>query len=155
MGSAYRFNVFVDEDRKVIITRPIGDMPGSVFVERLFDAYASVTAPWTYGRISDFRRFEGFLDNSDLAEIARRWKEMTVGIDYHAYVAVVSTDVVDRLRIPAVSPQFPNETICLFTDYHEAMGWLLATDREAYLERMRLAPRQDNRPGRGNDLHIE
>lgn len=155
MGSAYRFNFFVDDDRKVIIIRPIGDMPGSVFVERLFAAYADVTAPWTYGRITDFRRFEGYLDNSDLAEIARRWVEMTVGVTYHAYVAVVSTDAVDRLRIPAVSPQFPNETICLFTDYHEAMGWLMAPDREAYLDRVRSNPSTETHSRGGDDLRIE
>ncbi len=32
-----------------------------------------------------------------------------------------------------MSPQFPNETICLFSDYHEAVGWLLEDDRDAYL----------------------
>ena len=123
MPDRYRFNFMVDEANKLVVVRPIGDMPAAELVDQLFDHYRALSEPWTYRRLNDFRRFEGFLDQEALTGIARRWAELTAGVTYHARVAVVSNDPLDRLRLPAVSPQFPNETICLFSDFHEAVGW--------------------------------
>lgn len=124
----YRLNFFVDKDRKVLIFRVIGAMPSAEFVQRLFDAYATIDRPWDWSRVMDFRRFEGLIDFSDVEETARRWKDMTTGETYHAKVAVVSTDPLDKARVPTASPLFPNETVCHFSDYHEAMAWILAPD---------------------------
>lgn len=142
MRNAYRLVVFVDDERKIIIIRPIGDMPGAEFVEKLFEAYEGVTAPWLYSRLCDFRRFDGHLQQHDLDEIVRRWQVLAAGQAYHANVAIISLDAFARIRLPSVSPQFPNETICLFTDYHEAMGWLLSADKANYLEQVRHIPPQ-------------
>lgn len=152
MRERYRLNFIVDDEHKLIVIRPIGDMPAMEFVERLFAAYEGVDRPWLYRRVNDFRRFDGFLDNDVLAEIARRWAALSGGLDYHAYVAVVTTDTLDRLRLPSVSPQFAKETICLFTDYHEAVGWLLAEDRDTYLAGLGEA----YMPARhADEIHIE
>jgi len=133
MSMPYRMNVFVDDDRKVMVLRVIGDMPGADYVERLFDAYAQVPDAWNYARLMDFRRFEGMIGFDHVETIVSRWNSITADIDYHAKVAVVSTDPLDAVRVPAVSPQFPKETICHFSDFHEAMDWLTAsgTDGEA------------------------
>lgn len=133
MRDRYRLNFIVDEAAKLVIIRPIGDMPAMEFVEQVFDGYRGLSEPWNWRRVNDFRRFEGFLDQDALTEIARRWAELTDGITYRARVAVVTSDPLDHVRLPAISPQFPNETICLFTDYHEAVGWLLSETPDAYL----------------------
>ncbi|ESQ90366.1 hypothetical protein ABAC460_09430 [Asticcacaulis sp. AC460] len=124
----YRLNVFVDEDRKVLIFRVIGAMPSAEFVQRLHAAYATIDRPWTWSRVMDFRRFEGVIDLTDVEEMAQRWKAMTADQNYHARVAVVSTDPLDKARVPTASPLFPNETVCHFSDYHDAMAWVLADD---------------------------
>lgn len=128
-----RLTFMANPERRLIIVRPIGDLSARAFIDELFAHYASVAEPWTYNRLTDFRRFSGFLSEQNLAEIADRWRALADGHVYHSHVAVVSFDALDRLRVPAVSPMFPNETICLFSDYHEAMGWLTAVDRARYL----------------------
>jgi hypothetical protein len=137
---SYRLNFFVDDVRKVLIIRPIGCMPPRYFIADLFAAYAKVKAPWTYGRLSDLRRFDWTLTDDDVKEIARRWSILTAGQTYSANVAVVSNDPTTQVRIPAASEHFLNETICMFTDYHEAMGWLVSTQKQAYLDGIRSTP---------------
>ncbi|MBW8735321.1 MAG: hypothetical protein JF571_13655 [Asticcacaulis sp.] len=105
-------------------------MPGDEYGDRLFEAYAGVPDPWAYARLMDMRRFEGELTFRNIDAIAERWKAMTDGIDYQSKVAIVSTDPLDAVRVPAASPQFPSETICHFRDFHEAMDWLTASDAE-------------------------
>ncbi len=152
MARDYRFNFFVDNERMVIIIRPIGYMPGSYFVEKLFDAYSKLEAPWRFGRINDFRRFDGHFSPEDLDAIAQGWRELAGGQSYHANVAVVSQDPLAKLRVSFASPQFPNETICVFSDYHEAMGWILANNQTAYLAGLgALSPSRRT----DNDLIVE
>jgi hypothetical protein len=131
MGAEYnaRLTFMANPDRRIIILRPIGDLSARAFIDEAFEHYARIDEPWTYNRLTDVRRFTGYLSDADVAEMAERWRDLTEGRTYHAHVAVVSFDTLDRLRLPAVSPMFPNETICLFSDYHEAMGWLTAIDR--------------------------
>lgn len=131
--SKARLNFLVNTERRIIIMRPIGDLSARDFIDQSIAVYAGVEAPWTYNRLNDVRRFTGYLSDTDLAEMAANWRRLTDGQDYHAHVAIVSLDVLDRVRIPSVSPMFPNETMCLFSDYHEAMGWLTAADRAQYL----------------------
>jgi hypothetical protein len=137
---SYRLNFFIDEVRKVLIIRPIGSMPPRYFIADLFAAYAKVQAPWTYGRLSDLRRFEWTLSDDDIGEIARRWSNLTAGQTFTANVAVVSNNPTTQVRIPAASEHFPIETICPFTDYHEAMGCLISGDKQAYLDGIRDTP---------------
>ncbi len=133
MAIRYRFNFIVNDDDRIIIVRPIGDIPGAMLVDLLLNAYSNVTAPWTYNRVNDFRRYEGYLEDVHLAELARRWSEWTAGISYHSHVAILPRHAFEKLRLPEISPQFPNETICFFGDYHEAVGWVLSADRGNFL----------------------
>jgi len=130
MSLPYRMNVFVDDHRKVMVLRVIGPMPANEYAERLFEAYAGVADIWNYSRLIDFRRFEGELGFTEIETIAERWKTITEDVDYCGKVAVVSTDPLDAVRVPAVSPQFPKETVCHFYDFHEAMDWLTAADAD-------------------------
>ena len=133
MRDRCRLNFIVDEAARLVIIRPIGDMPAAAFIEQVFEGYRSLSEPWNWRRVNDFRRFEGYLDDEAMAEIVRLWAELTDGVTYRANVAVVTMNPRDHIRIPAVSPQFPGETICIFTDYHEAVGWLLSETPDAYL----------------------
>ncbi|MFT4077402.1 MAG: hypothetical protein QM647_17885 [Asticcacaulis sp.] len=146
MVDAYRFKFFCDPDKRMMIVRPIGNMPGAVFVEKLHEAYMSVDKPWTYMRLKDFRRYEGVLSNSDIATMSANWAALTGDKDYETFVAIVSHDHYVQQRMPHVSAQFPHETICLFTGFHEAMGWLRADDKTAYLKSIDplAPPRRDD-----------
>ncbi len=129
----FRFVFMVNPEKRLIVVRPIGDMPGVDFVDRLFEAYGNVEAPWTFNRLIDLRRFDGHLTDKDHTRINARWRELSAGRDYHAYVAIVSFDAMDWLRVPMVRPGLSNETVCHFSDYHEAVGWLTAPNRTGYL----------------------
>ncbi|MFT4075133.1 MAG: hypothetical protein QM647_06335 [Asticcacaulis sp.] len=135
-----RLDFFVDAVRRIIIYRPIGPMPGALYIATLFEAYRKVEAPWTYRRLADLRRYEGLLTQEDIEEAAVLWADITHGQSYHSHVAVVSLDAWDQVRIPAASKHFPNETICMFTDYHEAMGWLMAPNKDSYIDAARANP---------------
>jgi hypothetical protein len=135
-----RLNLFVDDSRKIIIVRPIGPLPASEFIDQVFKACANIPAPWTYSRLNDFRRFETTLADEHLHEMATRWAEITQGHDDLTRVALVRLDSWNEVRLPNISPLFPKDTLCVFTDYHEAMGWLMASDSEAYLEHLRANP---------------
>lgn len=148
-----RLTFMANAERRIIILRPIGDLSAREFIDQAFEHYARIDAPWTYNRLTDVRRFTGYLSDKDLTEMAARWRDLTEGHDYHAHVAVVSLDIVDRVRIPAVSPMFPNETICMFSDYHEAMGWLSAANRTQYLSG--LGPLAASRHGDDDTLRID
>ncbi len=131
MRDDYRLNFFTDHDRKIMIFRVIGPMPGEEFVERLFESYATVEAPWSFHRVMDFRRFEGLVDYAFIEEIARRWSALCAGRGVRTKVALLSADPLDKARITAAAPMFPNETILYFTDYQEAMAWIAAPDSAA------------------------
>jgi len=121
-----RFQHFIDQDHKVLVVRVIGDMPHSEMADNLFDVYAKLGDPWNWSRIIDFRRFEGVVTIADIEDVAQRWAELTRGQEYRSKYAVVSLDPLEKLRVPAASALFPNETVCHFSDYHEALAWVRA-----------------------------
>ncbi len=135
-----RLNFTVAEKHGFLIVRPIGTLPPEDLVDAIIDAYMSVEAPWRYNRIIDFRRYKGYLDDAVREAIGRRWSELTAGIDFHASIGLVFRAAHHKLRSPEVTSAFPNETLCYFTDYHEAVGWLMATDRDAYLRALPELP---------------
>jgi hypothetical protein len=135
-----KLNIFVNEARKIIIVRPIGPLPGSEFIDEVFKACAKIEAPWEYSRLNDFRRLETTLADDDVKDMAARWAKITQGHAYPTRVAVVRLDSWNEVRLPNISPLFPNDTICVFTNYHEAMGWLMAKDSDAYLDNLRNNP---------------
>lgn len=136
----FRLVFFVDMERRILIARPVGHATGAEFVAKLFEAYATVDAPWTFRRLHDHRRFEGTFDAVDQEEYLVRWAILAEGQTYHTDVAVVELMANDTMRHATPSPVSANEQICYFTDYHEAMGWLLASDKSAYLDRARMSP---------------
>lgn len=140
MTTKSRFNVFMDQEHRFLVIRPIGPIPGAEVGARVLEFYGSVDAPWTFNRIVDLRRHDGYVSNSDLDAIATGWAEMTKGIAYRAHVAMVVKDAYEKLRAPEISSRFPNETICYFSDYHEAVGWIIAVDQSQYLANLGAVP---------------
>src|SRR3569623_2532866 len=119
-----RFQHFIYQDGKVIVMRIIGAMAHADVVERLFAVYDAIPEPWTWQRIIDLRRIEGVLTFADIEDEARRWAQYTEGRTYRSKYAVVSTDPLEKARVPAAIPLFPNEIVCHFSDYHEALKWV-------------------------------
>jgi hypothetical protein len=135
-----RSNIYVDAARKIIIVRPIGPLSASEFIAEVFRACAKIEAPWEYSRLNDFRRLETTFTEDEVQEMAARWAEITQGHSYPTRVAIVRLDAWNEARLPNFSPLFPNDTLCAFTDYHEAMGWLIAADPSTYLAHIRSNP---------------
>ncbi len=133
MGTRPRLNFIVDNPSRLLIVRPIGSLTAIEFVEQLYESYAGLSEPWIYRRVTDLRRWDCEFDPISQAEMVHRWSGLTQGITYQTLVATVAQDAGDRLRIAGPSPHLPHETACVFTDYHEAVGWLLASDPAAYL----------------------
>lgn len=144
----FRFVFMVRPETRIIVLRPIGEMPTGEFINRMFEAYANIDRPWTFNRLIDFRRFDGHLTDADFDSIAARWRTMVGDHVYRAHIAIVSFEAMDRLRVPMRRPGLPQETVCHFSDYHEAMGWLTATDRSGYLAGLRPATRVRRDDGR-------
>lgn len=140
MHGRSRLSFMVSDQHQLITIRPIGALTSMSFVDQLFEAYAGLAAPWAYFRVNDLRRWEGHLDPVARSEITRRWAELTAGATYQAHVAIVTIDRTDKFRRPQPAPKFPHETVCDFTDYHEAVGWLLSNEREAFLAGLGAAP---------------
>jgi len=123
-NAAPRFQHFIDRDNRVLVIRVIGDMAHAEVTDRLFEVYEALGDPWTYARIIDMRRFEGVLTIADIEDVAARWAKLTEGQIYQSKYAVVSTDPLEKARVPAASPLFPNDIMCQFNDYHEALAWV-------------------------------
>ncbi len=128
-----RLNVVADYAHSVIVVRPIGHFEPDDFVEEISQAYQRIDEPWRFNRLLDFRRFESTLPPSALNAVAALWEAVGRAHPYHAHVALVSHDPKVEQRIPSLSQRRPHETLRLFSDYHEAFGWLIAADRDAYL----------------------
>jgi len=133
MSRAPRVQCFVDDDQQVIILRVIGDVPPDIFVDLVFEKLSGVREPWTYARLFDVRRWDHRFGADTVKSLARRWAALTEGHIYHARVAVTTFDHGTHFREAAASEHFPDETVCYFDNYHEAMGWLKATDPAAYI----------------------
>lgn len=133
MDASHRFHRFVDTDRRVIVFRPIGHMPIDDFIDSVFTALADIAEPWTYNRLFDLRRWDERLRPEAVQAMAERWACLTEGQIFHARIAVVSFDPSVTIRAPAATGQFPDEIICHFADYHEAIEWLTAIDPAGYL----------------------
>jgi hypothetical protein len=145
----FRLVFLVDKPNDLMIIRPVGRATGAEFIEKLFEAYQSVEAVWRYKRIHDHRRFDGLMTQFDYEENGRRWAAMTNGHAEPAFAAIVMLEPDETVRIARPSHFLPNETVCRFTDYHEAVGWLKASDREAYLEQLRASPLVPHRKDSG------
>ncbi len=133
MDASHRFHRFIDTDRRVIVFRPIGPLAPETFVDEVFAALGELAAPWTYNRLFDLRRWDERLRPETVKAMAGRWAALTEGQIFHARIAVVSFDPTVTIRVPAATGHFPDEIICHFTDYHEAMDWLLSIDPAGYL----------------------
>ncbi len=140
MTVAWRFSFLVDQDNRFLVVRPIGIMPGPEFADKVISAYGSIEEPWRFNRIIDMRRLVGYIGDEDRGRIAKRWSEITARVTYSARVAMLAADRFEKLRLPEICRDFPNETICFFTNYNEAVGWLLASDGDDYLSKLGDAP---------------
>jgi hypothetical protein len=85
----------------------------------------------------------------DYQENARRWTELTNGNPQPAFAAIVMLEPDETVRTSRASHFLPHDTVCRFTDYHEAVHWLNADDKEAYLTSLRQMPEISHRKDTG------
>ena len=128
-----RFHFIVDGADQVIVIRAIGEIAPTAFVDQVFQRLSETPEPWGYNRLFDVRRWAHRLSADTVRALAVRWTELTNGQIYHARLAVVTYDHGTLYRTPAPSEYFPEETVCYFDDFHEASGWLRATNPARYL----------------------
>ena len=152
MNTRRSLNFIVSNAHGFLVVRPIGDLVPDDLADAIIEAYKSVEAPWRYNRIIDFRRYKGYLGDDFRAAIGRRWADMTAGISFHSFIAVVFRGAHEKFRRPETTSAFPSDTLCYFTDYHEAVGWLLAEDKDAYLASL---PDGSASPRGGSSIIIE
>ena len=120
----YRFGVDTIKGTNIVVVRLIGAMPSTLFVDRLFDFYRKIGKPWLYKRLFDFRKFDGFIDYSDIEHLARKWAYLTRNESYSSKVAFVSHTVLDRVRVSTIAPLFPSDILRAFPAIDLALDWL-------------------------------
>lgn len=140
MENGARLLCFVNEADQVIIIRAIGDITPAEFVDLVFEKLSALPAPWTYSRLFDVRRWSHRLDQDTVRALAHRWAKLTEGQIFHARISVVTFDPGTHFRSAVASEHFPDETVCYFDDYHEAIGWLQSDNPADYLKDLAARP---------------
>ena len=124
MGNPNRISHFVDEANSVLILRIVGDIPCDLFVGKLRELRAQGEAARIHNRLIDMRHFTGHFDFSGIEVYAKERSVAVTGSTPSSFVAIVSVDPLDRARLPTVRGLFPNDSLCHFFDYDEALDWL-------------------------------
>ncbi|MFP1133053.1 hypothetical protein [Asticcacaulis sp. W401b] len=135
-STSARLVFMANADLRLMVIRPIGRLPATELLDQMFEKLAEVETPWHYDRAVDLRRFEGELTSFESDALARRWKTLRGKNRSFAHVALIRLDACRRLHEPGPLPGFPDETLCRFTSYNEAYGWLTAGDRHHYLNQL-------------------
>jgi len=133
-------NFFVDDTNQVMVIRAIGDISPGRFVDLVFEKLAEVSAPWTFNRLFDVRRWSYRLDAETISAFAHRWSALTEQQIFHARIAVVTHEHGMHFRIPTTSENFPEETVCYFDDFRQGIGWLRANDPATFLKELASNP---------------
>jgi hypothetical protein len=117
----------IDEPRKTIILRYIGDITGDRLYAQVLDYIHKVEAPWFYDFLVDTRRFDGVIRAADTEKLGRLWAELAQGRDKGRRIAVVSSDPLVRARKGLRDAIFPHRTSGVFDTMDEALEWLETT----------------------------
>ncbi len=136
-----RFAFIHDKDNLLLIVKPIGDMPGDVVAEKSSLPILALT------RLGPIAESSICADIPVISETETEAASSRPGLKIRPASTTMPMlrcmhDPYERLRLPKISADFPHETICRFTDYHEAVGWHLAADRGQYLETLGDCPSQ-------------
>ncbi len=114
----------IDEPRKTLIFRYIGDLSGDRLYAQALDHLHTVEAPWLYDFLVDTRRFDGVIQASDTETFGRSWADLAQGRDAGRRIAVVSSDPLIRARKSLRDAIFPHRTSDVFATMDEALEWL-------------------------------
>ncbi len=124
MGNQNRISHFVDDANSVLVLRLVGAVPCDLFVEKLRALRAQGEVARIHNRLIDLRHFTGHLDFSGIETYATERSKAIATSTPSSFVAIVSADPLDRARLPTVRALFPNDSLCHFFDYDEALDWL-------------------------------
>ena len=119
-----RLSFNVDENRRLIVIRYIGDIGGEDIVPEMLSRLSGVDKVWEYDSIFDLTRHNALVEMRDHDALAKGWLNMTAGRDAGRRTAVVSLDPLIAARLPLVQAMFPFRTMMLFTSMAAAEAWL-------------------------------
>jgi hypothetical protein len=120
----------IDEPRKTIILRYIGDITGDRLYAQVLEYIHTVEAPWLYDFLVDTRRFDGVIRAADTEKLGRLWAELAQGRDAGRRIAVISSDPLVRARKSLRDAIFPHRTSGVFDTMDEALEWLASASPE-------------------------
>jgi hypothetical protein len=124
MAIRSRITVRLDEERKIILFRVVGDVDGAEIVDTLMKTYAALNEPWHYHRILDMRRHDGLMHICHIDDLRQRWQAMA-GEDHNVMRgAVITHNPVSFARIGNVRTSFNNKNIYTFREFEEGMAWV-------------------------------
>jgi len=124
MSAHARVAFSIDEARKTLILRYIGDISGDRLYAQVLDYIHTVEAPWLYDFLVDTRRFDGVIQAADTEHIGQLWAGLAQGRDKGRRIAVVSTDPLIHARKSLRDAIFPHRRSAVFTTMDEALEWL-------------------------------
>ncbi|WAC48643.1 hypothetical protein OVA03_01535 [Asticcacaulis sp. SL142] len=124
MAIRSRITVRLDEDRKIIVFRVLGDVDGAEIVDTLMKTYAVLNEPWHYHLVLDISRHDGLMHVSHIDDLRQRWQALAG--DYHNTVrgAIITHNPVSFARIGNVRTSFKNKNIYTFREFKDGMAWV-------------------------------
>ncbi|WP_155908362.1 hypothetical protein [Asticcacaulis sp. YBE204] len=128
----------MNTDLKVIVIRPIGYLSAERLIDNLCDRLLATQEVWRFNRLIDIRRFEGELEARDVEKLARQWRSIRGNHRSFAHMAILRLERPYRLYQAGPLSGFPDETICRFSDFQEAMTWLTTDERIGYLKSLKV-----------------
>ncbi|ESQ89830.1 hypothetical protein ABAC460_11040 [Asticcacaulis sp. AC460] len=117
-------SVTVDETRRLITVRLIGNEPGQVYVDQALANYDRIDQPWRYNRLIDLRQYRGFMALSEIEQVGRYWAKRMVGRIERPRIALLTRDPLAHARIRSVGAMFTDIHFRAFKSRREAMDWL-------------------------------
>ena len=124
MNAHTRVAFSIDELRKTLIFRYIGDISGDRLYAQALDHIQTVEAPWLYDFLVDTRRFDGVIRAGDTERFGRQWADLAQGRDAGRRIAVVSRDPLIRARKNLRDAIFCHRQSGVFATMDEALEWL-------------------------------
>lgn len=131
MSTHARVAFSIDETRKTLIFRYIGDLSGEQLYAQILQHLQTVEAPWYYDFLVDARRLDGVIQAGDTEAFGKQWETWAQGRDAGKRIAVISNDALIRARKNLRDAIFLHRLSGVFTTMDEALEWLATSTTDA------------------------
>ena len=114
----------IDHERRVFITRYVGDVTGDMAQAELPRLWARHNEVLSYNSLVDAIAFTGVIGHGDIRAIAALWRDFCGGQIPAKRAAIVSRDEMVPMSAKAIFTEFPEQRYAVFTTRAEALDWL-------------------------------